>query len=158
MSGHIKNVRTLINTAITARKAASGFVYNGFSIENSHVPTAKQAEASSKAGIVFLVGLISNDLGQLSRKRPPPSLREIYLNVGFIRSDVDPQDIDLVDDMIELGEQLRDTCRAIDNEIYAWKKNVAMSFDEGTPYNYVGLREIRSFEAYFTAHYIVTLN
>lgn len=163
MAAHTTIVRDAIKTKIEGVRdqVGSPYVYTDFQVEAVHIPIMKAADPAAQLGKLFLVGLTSNDLGQLSRPsntvNGPISKRQIYINVGFVVPNVSPDAISQIDMFIELCEQFRDTCRKLQLQSYAWDKNVAMSFDEATPYNYTGLRETRCFESYFTAHYTVVL-
>jgi hypothetical protein len=78
--------------------------------------------------------------------------------IGVVQAPIKASDIDTIDDLIELVQSIKTTLSQLaiqlsDNTIVTWTSNVAEKDETGLPFSYVKMREISTFESYFTATY-----
>jgi hypothetical protein len=88
--------------------------------------------------------------------RAPSISYELPVQVALQRGVADPTDTSDLDDLVQLYEELMGTC--MDDELvtgsdYTWLRNEALKDENGMVYQFVTLREVNCFEAYFTAYY-----
>lgn len=157
MASMLVTLRTALATEITARKTALSYVVNTFEVEETWMPLARLEElaADHPDGKVYLVGMASDDLR--AETRTNVCRREYAVMIGIQKAGIAPTDKASIDQLVELDEELRETCRQVAVTGYSWIRNEALKDDAGTPYSYVMLREALTFESYFTAFWNVAL-
>ena len=158
MTAMLVTLAEAVETAINTAKSGTGLVYTTFQVQRTWLPQHRLVELATTTGKVWIVGLASDDEGDLSRTNM--ARKELPIQVAVQRAVEDPTSVagrDLIDNMIELEEQIRDICRKdVKLEGYSWFKTEALKDENKTPYSFVSLREGSVFESYFTAFYRAT--
>lgn len=149
MASDMETLRNAVYVAILAKKTANLYALNGFTVEESYMPRAA-IKSFPAEGKVYIVGLNGDD--SPNRSRTNLSLREVPIQVGLQKM-ADYSDMASMNDLVQVVEELRDTCRKLQLDEFQWMRNEALRDDNGTPYSFVALREHTLFEAYFTAYY-----
>ena len=158
MTAKLVDIRDEVFTRILLKKTLSGFVFNDFDIEKTWFPYRRLEDfiKDHPSGIVYIIGLAADDTENLSRGNM--ARREVPVQIGYQRANVDPQDTALIDTLIELEEQLRDVCRIeVDPEFFSWMRTESLKDENGVPYSFLALREANTFESFFMATYNLVL-
>jgi len=147
-------LRQLVHDTILARKQAGGFVVNDFKLGMTHRPIVSLPDVPD-AGQVWIIALAADDF---KTDRADGFTREFPVQVALqkVLKQGSAADQDKLIDLYEdLEDELRDACRAAvaDHGHLTWLRNEALKDENGTTFNYVGLREASTFEAFFTAFY-----
>jgi hypothetical protein len=148
---HIE-IRDALLAGINAKKTANGFTYNDFATDWSNQPVTDLAEFPAE-GKVWIVVLASDDEQSESRIR---NICKKYVPVQVaIQRQCDQGDKTLQDTMVTLEDQIREYLRTeFTLAGWQWCKCEALKDDNGTPYSYMGLREVGIWETYFTATFL----
>ena len=154
MTSRKVDIRDEIYTRISLGRTNGNYVFNTFGILRTYHPY-RTLEALGKeypTGIVYVVAMAPSDAS--NRGRGNNSLRELPVMIVYQRAAVDSQDFGLIDDLVELVEQLEDTCRnEVDAEGFSWTRLEYLRDENELPFAFMGMREGNVFEAYFTAYY-----
>ncbi len=149
-------LRQGVYNAILAKKVGANFLYNDFELDWSYLPITSLKDFPA-TGKVWVIGMASDDTPNKSRTNI--CLKEIPIQIAVQRQMVVSDKV-LLDTMITLEEQLRDTVRQAfkgDEPTFQWLRSEAMKDPNGTPFAFQQLRDSGFFEAYFTAYFQQTL-
>lgn len=157
---YLANLIDEIATRIALKKSLSQFTINSFEVRKTWRPYERLDNFQNIEGgvIVYIVGLASND--QTTESRSNASLKTIPIQIGLQKNLDDSTDYDEVKGLVNFDEQLRDMCRLeVSLDGYSWLRNDSLAEDDsGTPFAFVGLREVGMFEAYFTTFFNFVLD
>ncbi len=162
MSAILVQLRTAIKSAIDAAKAANAYVdgsaaFNSFAVGESWLPLS-QLEDFPTTGKVWLIGKASDIGPNLGRQNRPTQMSvPIQLAIHWKVNPADSGFNTLVDNLVLLDEQLRDTLRTFNPNLWQWQRSEGMKDENGTPFNFTGLREGGFFESYSHNFYLVTV-
>ncbi|MGD9647085.1 MAG: hypothetical protein AB7U73_15345 [Pirellulales bacterium] len=150
-------LRQLVYAAIVTRKRTDGFIVNDFEVEETYLPHTRLTDLPD-AGKVWVIGLAGDDARVA---RSDAFERDIPIQIGLqkhLHGKVGELTKE-IDRYRELEDQLRDVCRTCvhDHKHFAWTRNEALKDENGMPFNFMGMREQNTLEAYFTAFYKVVL-
>src|SRR5690606_7929011 len=152
-----KILRGIVFDAIEKRKSDGGFVVNDFDLEQTHLPH-QQLEDIPDAGKVWVIRLAADD-SILTRSQS--FQREIPIQIGLqkVLCESPREATEEIDRYEELEDELRDCVQLSvkDHKHFAWTRTQALKDENGTPFNFVGLRQANTFEAFFTAYFKVVL-
>lgn len=148
-------LRQLVHDEILERKRTGRFVVNDFKLDMTHAPVIG-IEDLHPAGQVWIIALAADD--RSPARDPSKFVRDFPVQIALQKrlDDGQPGDPDKTIDLYEdLEDELRDACRnAVRNHSeLAFVRIEPLKDENGTPFNYVGLREANTFEAFFTAFY-----
>lgn len=162
MSAVLVQLRDAIKSAIDAAKTANSFVdgsatFNSFAVGVSWLPLS-QLEDFPATGKVWLIGKASDIGPNLGRSNRPTQMSlPIQLAVQWKVNPADPGFNTLIDNLVWLDEQLRDTIRLFNPDLWQWQRSEGMKDENSVPFNYTGLREGGFFEVYSHNYFLVTV-
>lgn len=145
---------TLVYDAIDLAKTNGDYVYNDFDLDWTFLPITELEGLPQ--GKLWIVGKAFDDKPNLTRCQTVTQ-RILPIDLAFQRSLNSNQDKETIAEMINLLEQLYDTVRNVYSSEFQWLETIALKTPEGTPYSYQGLRQLATFEAIFTPHYLTTI-
>jgi hypothetical protein len=149
-------LRSAMLAAIIAQRDGSGYVnVPAFEAVESQNPSISLPETQETARVTVL-GL-SGDEERLSRSRTDP-FYECDIPVQIcVQKSVPADDTPAVDALISFVEELKRTASQLTTAArFAWQRTEALKDANGTPYDYVQLRENDLFHAIFTARFHYT--
>jgi hypothetical protein len=154
------DLRDLIYAKLLLKQLATEFVINDFEIERTYLPYSElsRARVDNPSGKVYLVTGVPGDIVNTSRKNRGIA-RDISIILGYQICDVKVTDYGTLDDYVFLVEQLDEMCREeIDpSTVYSFSRLEYLKDENGVPYSFLGLRDNKTFESYFTATFNFTL-
>jgi hypothetical protein len=144
-----KEIREAIAAAINADK--SGYNLNPNVVE-THIP-----DDNTEGAVPLTCYLVVLDADEERETRTRRQIEQPVM-IGVVQAPIKASDIDTIDDLIELVQSIKTTLSQLaiqlsDNTIVTWTSNVAEKDETGLPFSYVKMREISTFESYFTATY-----
>lgn len=164
MASHLETLRGLVHTAITTDKAAVNYAINEFVLEQKYDRQWDLEDSLDNSlppnGAVTVLGLGSGPYNIRTRGTSKVAVKEIPIRVIIMRDIGDTGDTSLIDDLIELKEQLEETCRKdvdADDNGYSIMRIEPMVDEEGDPMSHALLRK-SIFYAHFDAVYNVVLS
>jgi len=141
-------MRAAVKAAIEV--AGSGYPITDFNIEATYLPHETLLSIKDKPKI-WVIGLIEDESG-ITRGKAAETFFPVQ--VGVQQALDDPTDDDYIDKLIELHENIRNTCRTdVDPAGFSWIRNEVLKDENDNPFNYVGAWAKNVFETYFTAFY-----
>jgi hypothetical protein len=159
MTARAKTLRDAIIAAIHADRA--NLVVTNFEMtmttgshvgeaSNFHLPEIK-AEDLSPEGRVWVIALVGDQSPAMSRNYG--CIESIPIQVCYQCRFSNLKDADFFDVRIELCEQLKKTLRVSSPNWCTWMRTEATKDDNGTPHDYVIMREDSIFMCVFTGYY-----
>lgn len=152
MSSRIVSLRDEVHTAIQAAKSATEYVYNDFELIKSY-GDFRQLKGTSN-GIVSVKGL-GFDEERLDRAKSKQA--EIPVQIGLLNL-VSPEDTSSLDTLVELYEELMETCKNdfLGSISFTWQRTrVLRESEESLPYDFNLLLTDSVFFVAFTSFYKV---
>lgn len=143
-------LRSALYAAIAAQKAAAGYSNNTFEIVQTQLPSYSLPELAETPRVT-VIGL-GGDQELLSRDRLYQTEQPVQVSLQAALTD--PADVAQIDPLIELTDELMATARELAG--WRWQQTRSLKDENGTPYDYVRLREASTYEAVFTAVYHYT--
>lgn len=156
MTASLVTIRDEIETAINADKAS--YVITDFTVIATWLPRESLESLAAIAGKIYIIGMGSTET---SRSRTGTALTEYPVQVGIQKVLTGNTDSDanktLIDQLVELQEQVRVTCRKLGPAGFSWNRSEPLEDDSGLPFSFMLMHENNTFEAYFTAFYAAVL-
>lgn len=130
------------------------FVNRDFELHKTYYPDRSLQDIPAD-GIVWVVGLHPD---KSNKSRRHERVWNITLQVVYQIKVKKPQDFDELDVHVQMHEQLvqaaEDSC--LQNDLFTWNGSVGLKDENGLPFNYAGLREAQTFEAFANINLIAT--
>src|SRR5690349_14429988 len=108
-------MRNMVLAAITA--VQTQLIVPTLKVQASHIPLSQVEDPDSKNGLCWIIGSVSDERDRKTRPGLAGGVlvtREFTVNVTVQMSDISPDDVDSLDNLVLLMEQLRDTVKNYD--------------------------------------------
>jgi hypothetical protein len=153
----IQSLRSYLACLVKTKRDLKQYAYNDFVIKETYYPRSELA-TELEPGFWWFMGL-SSDEALLTRGRT--ATEDLPIHFGFQRY-VDVDSLATMDLMTLLVEQVKHTIRLdrsieLDGQVYAWQRNESIKDPNGLPVSYMGLRNGKIYETYFTAYFRTVL-
>jgi hypothetical protein len=156
-------LRDTVWTRIGIKKVAAQFTYaNDFTHVRTWRPweTLESLKANHPHGKCYVI--TGTPGTKVNESRANSCLAEFNVMVGFQHIVANIDDMAELDQYVHHVEELDQMCRKeIDvsslDPLFSWVRTDYIRDPDGIPYNFVGLRDAHTFEAYFTAFYSTVL-
>jgi hypothetical protein len=150
MASTTTTIRGAILAGIQSAKDAESYIRNNFDLDETYLPYESLPKMSS-GGHVWIISLGFDDAPKQSRTSMADRIHPVQ--VALVHK-VNPHDNTTCNELVELYEQLSDTCRKLSAEGYTWLRNEALRPDENQlPYSFQHFKDGSVFLAVFTAYY-----
>lgn len=151
----ISSIRDEVYTRIAVKKAAADFVYsNSFTLERTWKPyeLLDKLGTDHPTGKVYIIG--GNPIGYGNESRTNLVKAEYSVMVGFQKLINDVNDLAEIDAYTGFMEELEDVCRTeVLPDLFSFTRLEYLRDADGVPFSFVMLRDLFTFEAYFTVYY-----
>jgi hypothetical protein len=164
MTARAKSLRDTIINAINTAK--SGLVITGFDLtlpagthvgkaSNFHLPELPLEDLTT-SGRVWVIALVGDQNPPMDRNFG--CTESLPIQVCYQCKITNLLDADFIDIRIELTEQLKKVVRKAEPNWCNWMRTEAIKDDNGTPHNFVIMREDSVFMCVFTAYFEMFLD
>jgi len=153
MASTAQALRDELQTRLSLKKAASGFINNDFDIATGwfEYDLMEELPNDHPNGLVYILGMVADS--EVNKSRTNVSMKEVPVMVGFKRVINDPTNNDLIDVLEELVEQFTDVARLeVDLDGYSWTRTEFMKDEAGMPLGFQSLQQ-GMFAAWFTTYF-----
>jgi hypothetical protein len=150
--GYAITLRKLIAAVITDGKEADQFLFNNFTVEETHLQYEDLVTLNKDHpnGKLYLSAL---PFDQENISRSNAARQTVPVLIGFVKGNVKHTSLAQIDTLVSFVEQVQYVLRAIDPARYSWARTDAIKDENGVPYGSPQLVQQGVFESYFIPHY-----
>lgn len=149
------DLRDEVYTRIALKKSLSQFTFNNFTVQQTHAPYQElvRMTADHPGGKVYVVAGVPGPLVNTSRTNTG-LLREYAVMIGYQKANIDFDDLTANDTLLDFIEELEEMCRTeITPTLFSFVRLEPLQDENQVPYDLFTLRNVKMFEAYFTAFF-----